>query len=184
VAVLIMLVRHAEKPVGDAPPYGVTVDGTVDPESLTPRGWQRAGAMVGLFVGDAASGRSALLPTPTHLFASQVGSGSSSARPSETLTPLAARLGLTVDERFRKEELDTLNQAVQEIGGIVLVAWEHHLIPALAATLVNDATRVPKVWPDDRYDLVWVFEDFGPKGPELRQVPQMLLSGDRPNVIA
>jgi hypothetical protein len=46
----IAFVRHAEKQPGDGPPHGVLVDGTPDPDSLIPRGWQRAGALVGLFV--------------------------------------------------------------------------------------------------------------------------------------
>ena len=41
----IMLIRHGEKPVGAQPPFGITVDGTVDPLSLTAVGWQRAGAL-------------------------------------------------------------------------------------------------------------------------------------------
>ena len=40
---IVMLLRHAEKPLGDGPPRGVTIDGTPDLESLTPRGWQRGG---------------------------------------------------------------------------------------------------------------------------------------------
>src|SRR4051812_8901395 len=114
-----MLLRHAEKPLGDGPPHGVTVDGILDPESLTPRGWQRAGALVGLFVPDLPEGRGPRLPTPTHLFASQIGPGSRSARPRETLLPLAQRLGLAVDSRFRKEELAELAAAVRAIDGIV-----------------------------------------------------------------
>jgi hypothetical protein len=45
----VLLIRHAEKPLGDSPPFGVTEQGVVDRESLTPRGWQRAGALVGFF---------------------------------------------------------------------------------------------------------------------------------------
>ena len=48
---VVMLIRHAEKPLGEAPPHGVTADGVVDRGSLTPRGCQRAGALVGFFVG-------------------------------------------------------------------------------------------------------------------------------------
>ena len=48
-----------------------------------------------------------------------------------------------------------------------------------------DASTVPQVWPDDRYDLVWIIEP-GPAGGglRLRQVPQSLLAGDRPDPIA
>jgi hypothetical protein len=48
--VSIAFVRHAEKQLGAGPPCGVLVDGTPDPDSLIPRDWQRAGALVGLFV--------------------------------------------------------------------------------------------------------------------------------------
>jgi len=176
----VMLIRHAEKPLGDGPPHGVTVDGNLDPESLTPRGWQRAGALVGMFVTDPSEARSQKLATPTHLFASQVGPRSSSARPRETLVPLSERLGLAVDARFRKEEVTLLVQAIQAIDGIVLVAWEHHLIPSIATMLVGDPSGVPQVWPDDRYDVVWVIEAAGPGvGRRLRQVPELLLAGDQ-----
>ncbi|HEY3410049.1 MAG TPA: hypothetical protein VGK53_17915, partial [Propionicimonas sp.] len=116
----MMLLRHAEKPLGEGPPHGVTVDGIQDPESLTPRGWQRAGSLVGLFVPDHPGAGSPRLPTPTHLFASRVGPHSSSERPRETLLPLGERLGLAVDARFRKEELAALVQAVEAVDGIVL----------------------------------------------------------------
>ena len=69
---VVMLIRHAEKPIGDGPPYGVTDDGVVDPESLTPRGWQRAGALVRRF-GGQVDPSGAGLPLPTHLFATPIG---------------------------------------------------------------------------------------------------------------
>ena len=180
-SVEIMVVRHAEKPLGEAPPHGVTAEGVQDRESLTTRGWQRAGALVGLFgpSNDARSARSAL-PTPTHLFASKVGVNSSSRRPLETLQPLADRLGLAIDTRFLKHQQANLIEALRTIDGIALVSWEHALIPSIAALIVGDSALVPSVWPDDRYDLVWIFEPeatghrFG-----FRQAPQMLLAGDR-----
>jgi broad specificity phosphatase PhoE len=181
---VVMLLRHAEKPLGDGPPHGVTVDGALDPESLTPRGWQRAGALVGLFVPDPSYGRGPNLPTPTRLFASQIGGGSSSQRPRETLLPLSERLGLVVDSRFPKEEVGELVRAVRTIDGVVLIAWEHELIPSIANMFAEDTSRVPQIWPDDRYDLVWVFGNTGQGGGiEFREVPQMLLAGDQPTPI-
>ena len=183
-ASVVILLRHAEKPRDGSPARGVTIDGDPDPESLTPRGWQRAGALVGLFVQDPSEARSPRLPTPTHLFASRVGEGSSSRRPHETLLPLSERLGLDVDSRFRKEELDALVLAVQAIDGVVLIAWEHHLIPSLAKMLVGNASSVPQAWPDDRYDVAWVLEDAGQDGTRgFREVAEMVLAGDRPNPI-
>src|SRR5450755_221366 len=94
----IAFVRHAEKQLGDGPPYGVLADGSPDPDSLTPRGWQRAGALVGLFVPRTVESGPALLATPTRLFASEIGPHSHSRRPLETLTPLSERLGVQLDE--------------------------------------------------------------------------------------
>jgi broad specificity phosphatase PhoE len=179
---LVMLVRHAEKPLGEGPPHGVTIDGTLDPESLTPRGWQRAGALVALFAPDRTDPAAGFLRTPTHLFASQI-VGYGSERPRETLLPLSERLGLAVDSRFTKTEVAGLVGAIRAIDGVVLVAWEHHLIPSIATLLVGDASRVPQIWPDDRYDVVWVFDAGRPGQTGFREVPEMLLAGDRPTPI-
>jgi hypothetical protein len=181
----ISLIRHGEKQVGDILPQGVSLDGTPDRYSMTPRGWQRAGAIVTLFVDRPDGSVAALLPTPTHLFASEVGPQSHSRRPEETLLPIAARLGLTIVESYLPDEVDELAKALLACDGHVLVAWEHKRIPLIAARLVADASTVPAVWPDDRYDLVWVIEPGADgAGFRLRQVPQSLLAGDRPEPIA
>ena len=180
----IMIIRHAEKPLPGAAPRGVDADGMPDPESLTPRGWQRAGALVGLFAGPRPAAVPVDLPTPTHLFASQVGPRSSSRRPHQTLEPLSARLGVGIDDRFLKEEIDRLCQAIRAIDGAVLVCWEHHLIPSIATLLTGTTTGVPQIWPDDRFDVVWVIERGGDGTPTgLRQVPELLLAGDAPSTI-
>jgi hypothetical protein len=181
----ISLLRHAEKQIGDQTPQGVTIDGTPDRESLTPRGWQRAGAIVGLFVPRSSAPTNLLLPVPTHLFASEVGPHSQSRRPIETLVPLSQRLGLPIGEPFLQDELDGLVRTILVCDGDVLVAWEHKRIPLIANRLVADDTTVPQVWPDERYDLVWVLEPAGEAQPgfRLRQVPQLLLAGDRPDPI-
>jgi len=181
--VSISIIRHAEKQLGVAPPIGVSIDGTADAESLTPRGWQRAGALISLFV--ARPGASAPLPTPSRLFASELGPHSQSRRPIETLMPLSERLGVALDEPFLQDELDQLVAELRACDGHVLVAWEHKRIPLIANQLVGTAVGVPQVWPDDRFDLVWVFEPV-PGGPtyRLRQVPQLLLAGDRAEPIS
>jgi hypothetical protein len=181
----ISLIRHGEKQIGDALPQGVSVDGNADTFSMTPRGWQRAGALVGLFVDRPDGSAPALLPTPTHLFASEVGPSSHSRRPEETLMPIAARLGLTIAESYLPDQVVELANAIAACDGHVLVAWEHKRIPLIAARLVADPSTVPKVWPDDRYDIVWIIEPDPDRGDlRLRQVPQSLLAGDRPEPIA
>ena len=181
----IRLIRHAEKQLGVEPPHSVSVDGVPDPESLTPRGWQRAGALIGLFVRRPDQPSRGIFPTPAHLFASELGPHSQSRRPRQTLQPLSERLGLAIDERFVQDDLDDLVQAILACDGDVLVAWEHKRIPLIANRIIGSSTTVPQVWPDDRYDLVWVLEPDPTSGHlELRQVPQMLLAGDRPEIIA
>ena len=180
----IMIIRHAEKPIAGVAAQGVNADGVPDPESLTPRGWQRAGALVALFSGKSAGATGSVLPIPTHLFASQVGVHSSSQRPRQTLQPLGDRLGLTIDDRFLKEELAQLAHGVLAIEGVVLISWEHHLIPSLANMLIGDTTTAPQVWPDDRFDVVWLIESrVGDRPAVFRQIPQVLLAGDRASTI-
>jgi hypothetical protein len=177
-ALVVMLIRHAEKPIGGGPPFGVTDAGVVDPESLTPRGWQRAGALVRWFGGETGQGGSGL-PVPTHLFASRIAPGSSSRRPQQTLEPLAESLGLKVDVTIPKPDIERLAAAVLAIDGVVLVSWEHRLLPALAATLTGRSSLTPATWPDDRFDVVWVLERATPAEPfRFRQVLQRLLAGD------
>lgn len=181
----ISLIRHAEKQLGSGPPYGVMADGTPDPESLTPRGWQRAGALVGLFVARGNQSGGPALTTPTRLFASEIGPHSHSRRPLETLQPLGERLGLPLDEPFLQDEVDRLVQTLMASEGHVLVAWEHKRIPLIVNGLIGDASAVPQVWPDDRFDLVWIVSPGPASGAlSLRQVPQLLLAGDRPEPIA
>jgi hypothetical protein len=173
----ICIIRHAEKQIGAGPPHAVSIDGSPDPDSLIVAGWQRAGALINLFV--ARPGASALLPTPSRLFASQIGPHSHSRRPIETLIPLSQRLGLTLDEPFVQDDLDQLVGALRSSAGHVLVAWEHKRIPLIANQLVGSSAGVPQVWPDDRFDLVWVFEPLADGSTfRLRQMPQLLLAGD------
>jgi hypothetical protein len=180
----INVIRHAEKQLADAPPYSVSADGILDPESLTPRGWQRAGALIGLFVTRPDDDRAGVLPTPSHLFASALGPHSQSRRPRETLQPLSDRLRLPINEQFVQDDLDDLVKAILACDGHVLVAWEHKRIPLIANRLIGVESTVPQVWPGDRYDLVWVMEPDPNSGTlRLRQLPQLLLAGDRAELI-
>ena len=172
----IMFIRHAEKPDGISKAQGVTEDGTENKESLTVRGWQRAGALVRLFC--PVSGAREL--PPGTIFAAGTGPGSKSERPLETVTPLIDFLekngGVEVNEKHGKDDLEGRMADVLTCSGAVLVAWEHKRIPDLVALLPN-APRVPAKWPDDRFDLVWIFDSAG-AGRSFSQKPQLLLVGD------
>ena len=107
-ATKIMVIRHAERPdrYNGAQYAGVnnlgTVAGDGGAKHLVTLGWERAGALVTLFAPPWGP-KAPSLATPQFLFASDPiakhGDDTSdegpSERPYETLTALAARLGLT-----------------------------------------------------------------------------------------
>jgi hypothetical protein len=174
----IMLVRHAEKPEGNV--LGVTPDGKNDPEALIVQGWQRAGALIGVFSPAPGQVCRPGLATPQRLFAS----GSTSERPQETLQPLADKLGVDIDASIKKEKTDELVKRITEAGGIVLVAWQHEDIPAIAGEILGSDGICPPEWPENRFDLVWVLDRSTGIGPwSFSQIPQLILAGDQASVI-
>ncbi len=182
----LMLIRHGEKePEAGPPPYGVNAEGEQDPHSLSPRGWQRAGAIVPYFRLAWANG----IETPDAIYASAVGTSaviadghdvSKSLRPQQTVTPLVDAIG-------PKSGLQTPYAVGQEVGlaqeiganedGIVLVAWEHHHIPDIAQAFT---AKAPSSWPDSQFDSVWVLTQSYDGTYEFDEVPQSLLGGDLP----
>ncbi len=167
---ILYLIRHAEKPDGSGAPYGVDINGERDKHSLIPRGWTRAGALIGLFTSQQRG-----IVVPQHLSAaSPVGS----KRPLETITPLAERTGLAIDSTIGADDAAAAAAAATRTPGVTLMAWEHHAIPAIAAALGDVAPTPPTKWPGDRYDVVWVFTRTG-GGWRFGQIPQLLLDGDR-----
>ncbi len=167
----IMFIRHAEKP--HKPPCenddGVKKSGEQDEESLTVRGWQRAGALVHFFASQQAL-------KPQTIFATGVGHKSSSHRPKQTVSPLAAWLNITINYSHLRDDLQGLADDVMKQTGTVLVCWQHELIADIIARLPN-APQVPQDWPDIRFDIVWVLDADGPRW-KFSQIPQMVLAGD------
>lgn len=176
----ITIVRHGEKPPPAGQPQGIDENGKPHPHSLVVRGWQRAGALVNFFCapGDPS------IRCPTRLYSPpRHGSDGDHGRPFETISPLAAKLGTAIDVSFVLDQEHELARDVLASGGVVLISWEHKRIPKIAnALLGRDAA--PQQWPDDRYDVVWVFDLQPDGGYAFRQVPQLLLGGDRAEPIA
>lgn len=176
----LMLIRHAEKPHDDE--LGVDAHGQPAPGSLSVQGWQRAGALVRLFAPPDGLAPAPHLQTPQRIFAARPTPPHPSTRPRDTVAPLAEALGLAVDERFGVDDpLPPLADALHAIPGAVLLCWRHDELPALAQGLaqgLNPDIAVPPRWPDDRFDLVWVFERTA-RDWHFVQVPQRVLAGDR-----
>lgn len=174
---ILMVIRHAEKPGEAWPGPGLTHDGKRNDRSLVIRGWERAGAWAALF-GSGLAGSD--YPAPSALFAAKP-EGSASQRAADTLRPLAGRLGKGVDLSFAQGEEEGLMDKVLELSGVVLVAWEHKKINEAILPRIPVQSRVvlPAQWPPERYDVVLRFDR--PAGAEhfaFRQLCPRLLSKD------
>jgi hypothetical protein len=167
----ILFIRHAEH----HSETGITEDGLQDPQSLNARGWQRAGALIGLF-SRPRKGQS----PPDAIYASAIEKDSESRRPQQTVAPLLALLrakrGVTYCSAFAKHAVKELAEDLMTRKGTVLVAWEHSVIPKILAQLgVEDA---PCKWPNDRYDMIWSIERDEDGGWTFAETDQRLLVGD------
>ncbi|MEO8766957.1 MAG: hypothetical protein ABI363_01200 [Nitrosospira sp.] len=181
----IMIIRHAEKPSDDGSIAGVSQTGFQDPEELIVRGWQRSGALIGLLVPPKkGSFASSFLATPDVIFASGAAKHSKSLRPQHTVLALADFLGQKLDLSHTKGEENLLVADVLSKNGNILIAWEHEAIPEIANRITGDKKTCPQKWPEERFDLAWIF-DWSPAANRwvFEQVPQMLLRGDSSDLI-
>jgi broad specificity phosphatase PhoE len=176
----ILIIRHAEKPEGAI--QGVTLGGATDKESLTVRGWQRAGALASFF------GSSDDRPLPEMIYASGAEKhrrgddskvGSKSERPGQTVSVLAAKLKLSVVDTFSKGQEPELVAEVSTRNDTTLICWQHEDIPKIASLILGTSKGFPSSWPDDRFDVMWRFARQGAgQAWTFTQVCQNLLSGD------
>lgn len=173
----ILVIRHAEKPEKEA--------GDVH---LSPAGKERAERLHHLF--EKSDKRPDPFPVPEFIFATH--NGENSHRPVETVTPLAHKLKLTINEDFH----NTLNAVVKKgktakginnlrddlfgagkfAGKTVLICWHHGTIPELAHAL--KATQAPDKWKSEVFDRVWQIS-YNERGEAVfADRPQQLMPGD------
>jgi len=183
----IYIIRHAEKP--GAGIGGVNAKGKPDPESLTPRGWQRAGALADLFAQRHPSGPSAIV-SPTRIFGSAREGcspapggriGSKSKRPEQTIGPLADKLGIDPDLTYSRGQEAEVAAAAMAAPGVVLICWQHEAIPDIAAQILGQTKTqsVPRRWPSKRFDVIWIFAAKSrSRRWRMTQLCQRLLAGD------
>ena len=178
-ATRITLIRHAEKP--DDKDGGVDQKGQPDKHDLVVRGWQRAGALVQFFANPRDP--NGPIMQPAAIFATEPTTGSESKRPLHTVTPLEQLLGIPIDSSIPEGSEQDLANKVIAGDGVVLIAWHHEKIPAIANLILQNKTA-PQKWPGERFDVVWIFTRAVANAPwTFLQAPQLLLSGDSPNVI-
>jgi hypothetical protein len=171
--------RHAEKPGRDFAPFGVSLEGERSKESLAVRGWQRAGALTNLLVPTNGHLQNAALAKPRFLYASKPLKRKGSKRPIETITPLAQKLEIPINSEFPRFDVERMIEDVFLRRGVVLICWQREYIPQIASIILGGDKPVPSAWPENRFDLFWIF-DLNPSSGKYRfkQVPQKLLRGD------
>jgi hypothetical protein len=70
----------------------------------------------------------------------------------------------------------------------MLISWQHEAIREIARNLVAGSepkATIPAQWPDDRFDIVWIFDPpaKGRRRWQVVQVPQKLFPDDAATVI-
>ena len=157
---VVYLIRHAER------------DGHFD--CLNATGRARAAALPSVFDGardswdvfDVFDGQ-LLAPGAlfAHLYTPQDGV-EFCQRAEQTLKPVADARGLPLNLAFGSEPEAGGNAAAaaaitaaRKVHPVILVAWEHHNIPALAQELGVAPAALPKEeWPAADFDTVWVLQ--------------------------
>lgn len=178
-ATKIILLRHAEKPAKDDAPYGVNRKGERSKESLAVRGWQRAGAITNLFVPANGHFQHPALAKPQFLYASKPLVRKGSRRPLQTIVPLAEKLAIEINSDFQRSDFESMIEEVFSRKGVVLICWQREYIPDIASLILGNNKIAPSDWPEDRFDMIWVFDlDRSSSRYKFKQVPQKLLGGD------
>jgi len=129
----IYLIRHGEKP-----PSGNT---------LSDKGVERSQALRQVFGPGSPYNIG-------HIMAEHPKHSGSDQRPFDTVTPLAADLGLKIDISCKRDDTSGVADAAKNYSGTgdILICWEHHHLYDIATALgVPDAPQ----YPDDRFDIIW-----------------------------
>lgn len=176
----LMIIRHGEKPPKKSN-GGIDLNGKPDGHSLTQSGWTRAVYLVDLFAPMHGQNRPGL-PQPRHIYAAGTTDEGTGQRTRQTVGPLAAELGIPVITKYGKGNESALVGEAAKQPGPTLICWQHSEIPAIAAALGNVTPAAPRSWPGDRYDVVWSFTATG-NGWQFKEIPEMLLPGDKPGSV-
>ena len=206
----VILIRHGEKPAKDDPAVKAR------PElinELSPKGHQRAWALVPYVLGtfDPPVAVYAQHPKPSKI--EPDGTPDSSIRPAQTVQKLAEALkipaALTDPPQLPGAPRDKFHDMVKEImtnpayqGKVVLICWEHGVLPHVAAALIDAADKrqlidaksltgfpddltkwawpgFPGVNPEHVYDRTWVITfDYKAKAAKFENLPQRLMYQD------
>jgi hypothetical protein len=174
----IMLCRHGEKPEPKTAPHGVNVHGEHDEHCLSVPGWVRAGGLAGVFANSPMPNYPGVV-RPHRTIATRPNHENKSTREVATIGPTARRLELDVEHSLTHGQEKQVAQSILSDDRDALVVWHHGTLPDLAKHFpLHNPEDVPKAWPEDRFDLIWVLQNEG-DAYRFSVIPQMLLPGDR-----
>jgi broad specificity phosphatase PhoE len=178
---IIMFVRHGEKPGDGSPPHGVDHHGEKDEHSLSVQGWTRAGALASLFAHAPSKSHPHIVP-PGRIFATRPTHEAKSKREMNTAHPTAKRLKISVEDSHTHGDEEDLVKDVLGRPEAALIVWHHGKLAELVRHFpIVNIHEIPKHWPDERFDLIWVLVRQSDAELKYRfiAVPQMLLADDQ-----
>lgn len=172
----VLIIRHAEKP-------NASLVSGKDGRDLSPRGYERANALVNLFTTDP---RLLEFGVPVAIYAGAPKKpDTGSLRPLETIQPIAKQLGLTPLSDFISDDFASMVSEVmtksEYVGKTVLISWAHSQIPDMATEFGANKDEVP-AWDGSVFDRVWKMK-FDATGAvtDFENLPQHVLPGDSAN---
>jgi broad specificity phosphatase PhoE len=132
----LLVMRHGEK------------SGDPDDPNLTPVGQARAKALPAYI--EATFGK------PDFIFAATV--SRHSARPLETVQPLADKTGVRINTDFADQDYGALAKHLRKdltyAGKLVVICWHHGNIPNLMNALGAAKGSYPDPWPREVFNLI------------------------------
>jgi hypothetical protein len=146
----IVLIRHAEKPANDL-------------GQLTFQGLNRALALPDVLIGKYGKADYVFAPS-TQKELIRDGVKYSYIRALITIEPTAIRLGVPVNARLDRDEIEALQKELLSPAyshALIFVAWEHlrldTLVKNMMKALGGDPKAVPE-WPEKDYDSIFVLK--------------------------
>jgi hypothetical protein len=157
----------------DYPPAEKPDDGN----ELSLAGRERAAALVPYFLGNSELIN---FGPPVAIYAQSQKKQTSSVRAIETVHPMADAIHVKIDESFSRDEfksmVDEIKHKQKYDGRMVLICWEHKVIPEIASAFGAD--DAPEKWHGDVFDRVWIITFRPNEKPLFKNLPQRLLFGD------
>jgi len=93
--------------------------------------------------------------------------------------PLAEKLAITINPNFQKFETESMLEDAFLCKGVVLISWQREYILQITDQILGNKAVAPPEWPEDRFDMVWVFDRHSSSAQySFKQIPQSLLMGD------